>query len=87
MTREEMAQRARRAREVLDGASWVFDEVVAQAQRDWLEADDPHEGMTRREELFRRANAALRIKAHLMTIVNAQEAQEKLDERRERRDQ
>lgn len=87
MTREEQAQRARRAREVLDGASWVFDEVVAQAQRDWVIVDDPVNGETTREELFRKAQAALRIKAHLISIVSAQEGQEKLDERRERRDQ
>ena len=78
MTREEMAQRARRAREVLEGASWVFDELVAQAQRDWLQAST----LAAREECHARSLAALSLKGHLMSIVNNQEAQEKLDERR-----
>lgn len=82
MTPEELKARARRAEELLNGASWVFDEVVTQAQREWLETGERIDGEARREELFRRAQAALTLKGHLLSIVNQQTGQEMLDERR-----
>lgn len=81
LTAEERAARARRAEEVLKDASWAFDELVAQAQRKWLETKDP----ATREELWQRANAAMGLKGHLMATVTEQQAQEKIDERREQR--
>lgn len=78
LTSEERKARARRAAELLEGASWAFDELRAACQRDWLAAKTPEE----REELHQRATATLTLKGHLMSIVNAQQGQEKIDERR-----
>ncbi len=78
LTPEEKRQRALRAEEVLNGASWAIDELVMQFQRDWIAAPTLKE----REDIHSTATAALHLKAHLLGIVNAQKGQEKLDERR-----
>lgn len=78
MTPEEAKARARRAAEILDTCTWAIDELVVQSQRDWITATS----VEAREEHHGDAKAALRLKAHLMSIVNQQQAQEAIDERR-----
>ena len=78
MTPEEKRQRALRAEEVLNGASWVFDELVANGQRGWIVAPSTEA----REKLHDRVTAALELKAHLLGIVKEQKETEAIDVRR-----
>lgn len=81
MTPEEKRIRALRAAEVLEAAAWAFDELVQQAQRRWLMAATP----AAREDCHANALAALALKGRLMAIVNEQQAEEVIHERREQR--
>lgn len=82
MTEEEI-QRWRRAKEVLDGAGWVFDEYVDNTMAQILKtgADD----VDGRERLVRAARVATQIKLSLMGDVEQYEAQKTMEERREQR--
>lgn len=79
------AKRARaiRARELLDGASWVFDEYISECVRDLLATpSDGSEGQSKREDLYRRSVVATDLKAHLLVLVQNQEAEDTQNERR-----
>lgn len=78
MTPEEKRARALRAAEVLASMDWVFEELIQEQQNRWLRAKSPDE----REEHHRIARATGELAGHLHSIVNAYQAQEKLDERR-----
>jgi SH3-like domain-containing protein len=80
---EEELQRWRRAKEVLDGAGWVFDEYVDNTMAQVLKtgADDV-EG---RERLVRAARVATQLKLSLMGEVEEYEANKQQAERREQR--
>ena len=78
MTPDEKRARALRAAEVLNTMDWAFDELIQEQQNKWLRAKTPEE----REEHHRIARATGELAGHLQSIVNAQQAQEKLDERR-----
>lgn len=62
--REAREHRARRAREVIEGAGWAFDEYVKELQDDWLNSE-PHD-TAGRELLFCRIRVALELKAKLI---------------------
>jgi SH3-like domain-containing protein len=82
MTEEEL-QRWRRAKEVLDGAGWVFDEFVNAKMAAILTtgADD----VDGRERLVRAARVATQLKLSLMGEVEQYEASKQLADRREQR--
>jgi hypothetical protein len=74
-------QQIRRAREVLSGAGWLFDDFVNAEMRKVLvsEPDD----MTAREIAYNRARVATEMKAGLESLIEAYEADMRLKERRE----
>lgn len=72
--------RARRAREILDGASWLFDEFMSEETRALLDANDTAE----REEHHRNIRTAAELKGRLLVIVQTQEAEDTIDGRRNR---
>ncbi len=78
MTPDERRARALRAAEVLSSMGWAFEELIQEQQNKWLRATTPEA----REEHHRIARATGELAGHLASIVNAQQAQEKLDERR-----
>lgn len=75
--------RARRAAEVLSEAGWVFDEFIAEQTTDLLATG---EDQPKRERIFNTIQAAADLKAHLIRIVQQQEAENTLNERRNRDD-
>lgn len=80
---DERKRRAIRAREVLDGAGWAFDEFISTMNQEWL-GTSPAD-TAKREQLYHQIDAAAQLKGHLMRIVEEQAAKDKLDERRERK--
>lgn len=74
--------RAVRARELLDGAGWVFDELISDQNRQLL--DTAPAEVDQREEHYRMIRASAELKAHLIRIVENQVAKERLDEYRAR---
>lgn len=73
LTPVEKQQRARRAREVLDGAGWAFDEFISDETRALLDSDVPAE----RESHHQLIRAATEMKGRLIRIVETQAAEEK----------
>lgn len=70
---EEKAARVRRAREVVDGADWLFKEHAATCQNEWINtAPGPH-GQNAREEIHQRLRAVIDLKAILIGILNTAE--------------
>jgi len=82
VTPEEKRLRALRAAEVLETMAWAFEELIQDEQNAWLQAKTPEE----REEHFHAARAVGALAGRLSSIINAHQAQEKLDERRAERD-
>ena len=72
MSDDDEAQRLRRAREVLGGAGWLFDELVNREMRAVL-FSRPEESALR-EEAWRRARVATELKAGLEALLEAHEA-------------
>lgn len=79
---EARLQRAIRARELLDGASWAFDELISEGAREFIATDPANAEL--REAAHRQIHAVTGLKAHLLTIVNNHIAEAKRDERRNR---
>lgn len=75
---EEKAIRVRRAREVIDGADWLFKEHAANCQNEWLNAPAGPEGLHIREDAFVRLRAVVDLKAILVSIMNTAENDEVL---------
>lgn len=75
--------RYRRAREVLQGAGWLFDEFVNREVAK-LMATAPDD-MTTREIVYTRARVARELKASLMYEVEQYEARQKIMEKRDGR--
>lgn len=73
--------RALRARELLEGSSWVIDEYLAGVAREWLGEVDP----AMRERLHVKVGVATDLKADLLSIVDRHLAEEKEHERRKPR--
>ena len=78
---EEEEQRYRRAKEVLDGAGWLFDEYVNAKMALILRTND--EDVEGRERLVRAARVAAQLKLSLMGEVEEYENTKTLAERRE----
>ena len=74
-------QQIRRAREVLSGAGWLFDDFVNAEMRKVL-VSEPGE-RDQREEAYRRARVATEMKAGLESLIESYEADVRLKERRE----
>ena len=81
LTAEQREERYIRAREVLQGAGWLFDEFVNQQMRAILvsKPDD----MTTREIAYNRARVATELKAGLAGLVEEHEANARRKERRD----
>lgn len=79
---EERRIRAQRAAELLDGASWVIDELVSEDMREAM-ATRPHE-RDKREELHAEVRAALNLKSRLIGIVQHYQAEQTINEQRDR---
>ncbi|MBV8189949.1 MAG: hypothetical protein JO339_22085 [Alphaproteobacteria bacterium] len=71
----------RRAREVLSEAGWLFDDFVNSEMRKVLMSRPDEREL--REEAWRRARVATEMKAGLEALVEAHEADRRLQERRE----
>jgi hypothetical protein len=82
MTAEEKEQRVRRAREVLAGAGWLFDDFVNAEMRRVL-ASKPDE-RDAREEAYRRARVATELKIGLQGLIERYQADLKLQDRRDK---
>lgn len=76
--------RALRAKEVLNGAGWLFDEYISDLNRDLL-STAPGQAEVR-EHLYRQIDAAAQLKGHLQHILDNQEAEDRRNERRHRND-
>jgi hypothetical protein len=75
-------QQLRRAREVLSGAGWLFDDFVNAEMRKVLVSKlDERDA---REEAHRRARVAAEMKASLESLIENYEADLRLQERRDR---
>lgn len=72
----------RRAREVLDGAGWLFAAFVEAEQRAWMRTAAADQ--EKREQHYHRAHVASEMKAFLEATVEGHEADLKLKERKER---
>lgn len=79
---EERLQRAMRAREVLAGAGWAFDEVISDLTRDLLGTTPGQSEI--RESLYHQIDAAAQLKGHLSRIIQAQQAEETVNARKHR---
>ena len=74
-------QLIRRAREVLSGAGWLFDDFVNNEMRRVLVSQPgEHE---QREEAWRRARVATEMKASLESLIETYDADARLKERRD----
>ena len=76
-------QQIRRAREALSDAGWLFDDFVNNEMHKVL-VSQPEE-RDQREEAWRRARVATEIKAGLESLIENYEADARLKERREQR--
>lgn len=74
--------RALRAKEVLNGAGWLFDEYISGLTRAWL-GTTPADAATR-ENLWHQIDAAGQIKGSLQRIIDNQEVEDRRNERRSR---
>lgn len=80
---EEEAARARRAREVLSGAGWLFDDFINAEMAKVLKSDP--DDMTAREIAYNRARVATEVKLGLEALVSEAEADKRMQEERDRR--
>lgn len=81
---EERRQRALRAQEVLNGAGWVFDDLISSLTKDLL-GTQPAE-TDKRESLYHQIDGAAQAKGRLKQIVEQQAAEEKANARKHRND-
>lgn len=82
MDEEEKLQRYRRAKEVLDGAGWLFDDFVnAEMRKVMTSAPDD---MTGREIAYNRARVAVELKKIMADEVAEYEGNELFREHREK---
>lgn len=77
--------KVRRARELLAGAGWLFDDFVNAEMRRVLTSDP--DDMTTREIAYNRARVATELKAGLAALVEAHEADALRREHRKERGQ
>lgn len=79
---EERRIRALRAAEILEGASWLFDEFISEQTREMIATDISQ--TTERDILHVSITAAMGLKAHLLTIIQNHQAEITRNERRDR---
>lgn len=79
---EERRIRALRAAEILENASWLFDEFISEQTRDLIATDARQS--EEREILAADIRAAMNLKGHLLTIIHQHQAEQTINERRER---
>lgn len=79
---DELRARAMRAADVLNGASWVFDEYVSDKAREFIHTDA--KDAEKREILHHRINAAMELKQDLLQIIANQQAEETANARKHR---
>lgn len=84
MTPDREAQ-VRRAREVLDGAGWLFDEFVNAETRRMVMSNPGDHAI--REEAYRRARVAMEMKASLEAVLVNAHADDEAAKHREHRQQ
>jgi hypothetical protein len=77
---DERKQRALRAKEVLNGASWAFDEFVSDKTQELI-GTNPNDS-EKRETLYHQIDAAVQLKGFLLGIVQQQQFEEEKHERR-----
>jgi hypothetical protein len=70
-----------RAREVLDGAGWLFDDFVNDEMRKVLTSDP--DDMTAREIAYNRARVATEVKKTLMDLVAEDDANKEMERRQQ----
>lgn len=81
---EERRQRAIRARGVMEGAGWLFDEQISELTREMLDTDASQ--TDRRERIFTEILAVSRLKGALIQILRDEEARKVQNERKHRAD-
>ena len=74
--------RALRAAELLEGASWAIDDLISDRMRQIMQSSPDHAPL--RERLHAEVRVALDLKANLLTIVQQHQAENTLNERRDR---
>lgn len=79
---EARRNRALRAAELLENASWLFDELISERARDLIATDARQ--AEEREILHADIRATMGLKGHLLSIIQNHQAEQKLNERRER---
>jgi hypothetical protein len=79
---EERRHRAGRARDLLDGAGWLFDEHISDRTRDLL-STSPGDA-AKREEIYRHIDATAQLKGRLLKILETHEAEALTNERKRR---
>jgi hypothetical protein len=65
---EKIAGMARRARELLEGADWVFGAYVEKLQRDWINSEPTDKDA--REAIYNRLRAVAEVKRGLAGIID-----------------
>ncbi len=80
---EDRAADVRRAREVLNGAGWVFDKFVNDEMAKILKSA---RNAQERENNFMRARVATELKGALLAVVEAWDFETKQAERREKKE-
>ena len=81
---EERRHRAIRARGLIEGAGWLFDEHISDLTRDLL-ATGPQQNVLR-EQLYLQIDATVGLKARLLGILQNHEAEATIHERKHRAD-
>jgi hypothetical protein len=76
-------ERARRAREVIDGAGWVFDAYISEQTVRLLDSG-AHDAATR-EDAYQQIRAATEMKGRLKQIIEVQQAEDLKNERNRKR--
>lgn len=82
MMTEAEAARARRAREVLADAGWLFDDFVNNEMAKVLKSDP--DDMTTREIAYNRARVATEVKLGLQALVDAADDEQTVEQHREK---
>lgn len=81
---EERRARAHHAKDILNIAGWVFDDLISDLNKELL-ATLPDQ-TDRRESLYHQINGAAQAKGLLLNLVNQQAFEDKKNERKRRSD-
>lgn len=81
---EERRHRAHRARDLIEGAGWLFDEHISDLTRDLLSTERGHTVL--REQIYQQIDATAQLKGRLLKILENHEAEALTNERKRRAD-